>query len=86
MFSFFKVREKSGILLNADFHENLLLLSIIENVCHGIHQYESARVNFLEFVIVYCVCNRLLCYISNIKYNTDIHVIWNELFQTLGFV
>ena len=53
LFSFFRVREKSGILLNADFHENLLLLSIIENVCHGIHQYESARVNFLEFVIVY---------------------------------
>ena len=44
------VREKSGnfvfflkvgIFLNAHFHENLLLLSIIDNVCHGIHQYES---------------------------------------------
>ena len=28
----------------------LLFLSIIENVCHGIHQYESAHVNFKEFL------------------------------------
>ena len=25
-------------------------MSIIENVCHGIHQYESAHVNFKEFL------------------------------------
>ena len=28
----------------------LLFLSIIENVCHGIHQYESVHVNFKEFL------------------------------------
>ena len=58
------VREKSGnfvfflkvlgiSFLNPDFHENLLLLSIIDNVCHGFHQYESAHVNFQ--LCFYCV-------------------------------
>ena len=28
----------------------LLFLSIIENVCHGIHQYESTHANFKEFL------------------------------------
>ena len=49
------VGESQGILFwaesqvilfqNADCHANLLLfLSIIEKVCHGIHQYESMHV------------------------------------------
>ena len=47
-----KSGKSQGILfLTADCHANLLLfLSIIENVCHGIHQYESIHVNFKEFL------------------------------------
>ena len=46
------VREKSGNFVSflksgksQGFFLNLLLLSIFDNVCHGIHQYESVHVN-----------------------------------------
>ena len=67
--------EKSGNLF-FNCHESLLLfLSIIENVCCSIHQYECAHVNLQQqFVIIFkCLCV--------VKDNTDI--VWNELFQTV---
>ena len=46
-----KVRAKSGnFVLKCRLPWFLLFLLIIENVYHGIHQYESAHVNFKEFL------------------------------------
>ena len=64
-------------------HENLLLfLSIIENVCHGIHEYKRAYIHVAcdiarnkIFVIVF------KCFISSIKDYIDL--TWNELYQTV---
>ena len=52
----------SGNFFNADYREKLLLLLVfIENFCHGIHQYERARL----------ILQEIDCFISGINSAAD---------------
>ena len=47
------VREKSGNLKKSRFHEYWwLFLLIIQNVCHGIHQYKRAHATMPEIYVL----------------------------------
>ena len=64
-----------------------LFLSIIKNICHGIHQYDYERAPvYLQEIGFYCLFY-FKCYISSIiKDNLEfvISTIWNSLFRQFG--
>ena len=74
-----KVREKSGnfvLICRLPWQFAVILVDYQECLSRYSPMWKCTRI-FVFFIV-------FKCYISSIKYNTDI--IWNELFQTPGFV